>query len=110
MATRREVLGWTAAGLGVLATGATRAAAVETASKPLDILFLGGTGFIGPFQVEHAERIALTQVLLAKERKSLQVFEMAQVAWMHARGVERAAVVGYILISVSERPTQPLQL
>jgi 2'-hydroxyisoflavone reductase len=54
MTTRREVLGWTAAGLGVLATGATRAAEVETASKPLDILVLGGTGFIGPFQVEHA--------------------------------------------------------
>ena len=53
MTTRREVLGWTAAGLGMLASGVTRAA-VEAASKPLDILFLGGTGFIGPFQVEHA--------------------------------------------------------
>ena len=53
MTTRREVLGWTAAGLGMLASGVTRAA-VEAASKPLDILFLGGTGFIGPYQVEHA--------------------------------------------------------
>src|SRR4249920_1356882 len=54
MTTRREVLGWTAAGLGMLASGVTRAVGVDKASKTLDILFLGGAGFIGPFQVEHA--------------------------------------------------------
>lgn len=37
-----------------LLRGAAAAAAVEPAAKPLEILFLGGTGFIGPHQVEHA--------------------------------------------------------
>jgi 2'-hydroxyisoflavone reductase len=45
-------LQWTAAGLGVLATGLGRAE--EPASGPLDLLILGGTGFLGPHQVEHA--------------------------------------------------------
>jgi 2'-hydroxyisoflavone reductase len=48
--TRRDSLKWAAAGLGVLATGLGRAAP----SKPLDLLILGGTGFLGPHQVEHA--------------------------------------------------------
>jgi len=75
MATRREVLGWTAAGLGVLATGATRAAAVETASKPLEILFLGGTGFIGPFQVEHALARGHKVTLFNRGRSAANLFE-----------------------------------
>ncbi|HKE46049.1 MAG TPA: NAD-dependent epimerase/dehydratase family protein [Steroidobacteraceae bacterium] len=54
MTTRRELLGWTAAGMGVLATRLARAEDIVPANKPLDILFLGGTGFIGPYQVEHA--------------------------------------------------------
>jgi 2'-hydroxyisoflavone reductase len=52
MMTRRESLRLAAAGLGVLATGLGRAD--TPASKPLDLLILGGTGFLGPHQVEHA--------------------------------------------------------
>jgi 2'-hydroxyisoflavone reductase len=52
MMTRRESLKWAAAGLGVLATGTGRAE--SSASKPLKLLILGGTGFLGPHQVEHA--------------------------------------------------------
>ncbi|HEY7378645.1 MAG TPA: NAD-dependent epimerase/dehydratase family protein [Steroidobacteraceae bacterium] len=54
MTTRRELLGWTAAGVGVLASRALRADDIAPATKPLDILLLGGTGFIGPYQVEYA--------------------------------------------------------
>jgi 2'-hydroxyisoflavone reductase len=48
--TRRDSLKWAAAGLGVLASGVGRA----DPSKPLELLILGGTGFLGPHQVEHA--------------------------------------------------------
>ena len=52
MTTRREVLVLSAAaampGVGGLL------AAVPRASRPLDILVLGGTGFLGPHQVEYA--------------------------------------------------------
>ncbi len=51
MPTRREVL-QLAAAMGLQAgVGLPKATA---ASKPLDLLILGGTGFIGPHQVEHA--------------------------------------------------------
>jgi nucleoside-diphosphate-sugar epimerase len=75
MATRRKVLGWTAAGLGMLASGVTRAVAVESASKPLDILFLGGTGFIGPFQVEHALSRGHKVTLFNRGRSAATLFE-----------------------------------
>ena len=68
MPSRREFLAATAtAGLGAALTGcdtpdATPAAragsmaapSLERADRPLDILFLGGTGFLGPHQVEYA--------------------------------------------------------
>jgi 2'-hydroxyisoflavone reductase len=50
MITRRDSLKWAAAGLGVLASGVGRA----DPAKPLELLILGGTGFLGPHQVEHA--------------------------------------------------------
>lgn len=53
MMTRRETLKWAAASLGALASGLARGAG-EGAPKPLDILILGGTGFLGPHQVEPA--------------------------------------------------------
>ncbi len=74
MTTRREVLGWTAASLGMLASGATRAV-VEAASKPLDILFLGGTGFIGPFQVEHALARGHKVTLFNRGRSDTTLFD-----------------------------------
>lgn len=53
MTTRREVL---ALGAATIALSGLRrlAAAVPPASHPLDILVLGGTGFLGPHQVEYA--------------------------------------------------------
>lgn len=51
MPTRRDVL-QLAAALGVQAgLGLPK---VQAAPKPLELLILGGTGFIGPYQVEHA--------------------------------------------------------
>lgn len=61
MTTRRTVLWWTIALLATLPgmarvaiAGADGAADIAKAERPLDILFLGGTGFIGPYQVEYA--------------------------------------------------------
>lgn len=65
MTTRREALKWTIATMALLPVGCRSAsdrsgstgdskATVARAAKPLDILFLGGTGFLGPYQVEHA--------------------------------------------------------
>ena len=53
MTTRRELIQWLAA-IMALPTVAAAETAVGHARKPLDILFLGGTGFLGPYQVEHA--------------------------------------------------------
>jgi 2'-hydroxyisoflavone reductase len=53
MTTRREMLALGGAAIAVSAT--TRlSAAVRRAHHPLDILILGGTGFLGPHQVEYA--------------------------------------------------------
>lgn len=52
MTTRRELLGLT--GVAALGWQALGGASVEKASQPLDILFLGGTGFIGPHQIRYA--------------------------------------------------------
>jgi 2'-hydroxyisoflavone reductase len=53
MTTRREVLALGAAAITI--PGADNLfAAVPRASRPLDILVLGGTGFLGPHQVEYA--------------------------------------------------------
>jgi 2'-hydroxyisoflavone reductase len=53
MTTRRELLGW-AASMVVLPAAVRATAAIGRASKPLDLLFLGGTGFLGPHQVDYA--------------------------------------------------------
>lgn len=50
---RRELLGSGMAAAAGLATSAG-AQPVRKADKPLDILILGGTGFIGPYEVEYA--------------------------------------------------------
>ena len=52
MTTRREFIGAGAAIFGASAAGATLS--VEPANEKLDILFLGGTGFLGPHQVDYA--------------------------------------------------------
>ncbi|MBT8048489.1 MAG: NAD-dependent epimerase/dehydratase family protein [Xanthomonadales bacterium] len=51
MTTRREFLTVSA---GALALQASGLAAVVPATRPLDILFLGGTGFLGPHQINYA--------------------------------------------------------
>jgi len=51
MATRREFLSVTAAALALQASGF---AAIIPATRPLKILFLGGTGFLGPHQINYA--------------------------------------------------------
>src|SRR5258708_12771394 len=53
MTTRREVLTLGAAAIAMPGVGMLLAA-VPRASRPLDILVLGATGFFGPHQVEHA--------------------------------------------------------
>lgn len=52
MPTRREFLGASAALAGVSLAGAPPS--VLAAERKLSILFLGGTGFIGPHQIEYA--------------------------------------------------------
>lgn len=53
MTTRRTMLGWTLAALTVAAARSSFAG-VPKARRRLDLLFLGGTGFLGPHQVEYA--------------------------------------------------------
>ncbi len=54
--TRRDLLkmGVLAAATGATSKASSRTASVGTAAKPLKILILGGTGFIGPHQVRYA--------------------------------------------------------
>lgn len=52
MATRRDFLAVSAGALAAYAVGLK--AEIKPASKPLEILFLGGTGFLGPHQINHA--------------------------------------------------------
>ena len=54
MVSRRQFLQVTAAAAALPAVSAAIASSVEPAPKRLRILFLGGTGFIGPHQVEFA--------------------------------------------------------
>ena len=54
MTTRRDYLGLSMAAGLALASSATQAAEKPKAKKPLRILILGGTGFIGPNQVRYA--------------------------------------------------------
>jgi 2'-hydroxyisoflavone reductase len=52
MTTRREFLALSAALAAAQSAGLR--AAVEAASRPLSFLFLGGTGFLGPHEINHA--------------------------------------------------------
>jgi 2'-hydroxyisoflavone reductase len=53
MATRRELLQWMSALIAVPALARAQSDPGRT-DRPLDLLFLGGTGFLGPHQVEYA--------------------------------------------------------
>ena len=52
MTTRREFLG--ASALALAATSANATSMLRPADRSLNILFLGGTGFIGPHQINYA--------------------------------------------------------
>ncbi len=58
MTTRRDFMKISAGAVGALGFGAVGLGApqveVPQASRPLDLLFLGGTGFIGPHEVRYA--------------------------------------------------------
>ena len=57
MTSRREFIGMAAGALAsspLLALTAGGAPAVQVATRPLSILVLGGTGFLGPHQIEYA--------------------------------------------------------
>lgn len=51
---RRTLVKWALGAMAVGAAGAARFAAVQPSPTPLDILVLGGTGFLGPHQIEPA--------------------------------------------------------
>jgi 2'-hydroxyisoflavone reductase len=53
MATRREFLHMTIGAASLYATG-VGAVSAEPARRPLDLLVLGGTGFLGPHEIEYA--------------------------------------------------------
>lgn len=59
---------------------------------------------------KHPERITRAQVLFGSERKLGQIIKFFEIAGMHARFVECFLVVNDIVVSVAERPFQPLQL
>ena len=54
MATRRNILQWALSTMGLAATGISPLASSAHAANRLDILVLGGTGFLGPHQIEPA--------------------------------------------------------
>ena len=77
MVTRREFLETTAAAGGVLgfAGPARLAAMVQRAPRPLRILILGGTGFIGPHQVRYAVARGHAVTLFNRGRTSPGLFK-----------------------------------
>lgn len=88
MTTRRAFLATSAAaGVGALVAGCeppdgspapragSRAApSLERASRPLDLLILGGTGFLGPHQVEYALQRGHTVTLFNRGRTNAGLF------------------------------------
>ena len=69
------MLGWTVAGAGMVASGLARGSSPAKAAKPFDILFLGGTGFIGPYQVEHALARGHRVTLFNRGRSAATLFQ-----------------------------------
>ena len=74
MTTRRDFLKISAGAVGALGFGAVGLGApqleVPQASRPLDLLFLGGTGFIGPHQVRYALARGHQVTIFNRGRKS----------------------------------------
>jgi len=79
--TRRDFMEWSAAvygaftlGLPVTALSCSRTPLEKRASKPLRILFLGGTGFIGPHMVQEALDRGHTPTLFNRGRTNPHLF------------------------------------
>jgi hypothetical protein len=65
---------------------------------------------LGARHREHAERIAVAQVLLGGEGKLRQVFQRAAVLRLHPRGVELLAVVRHVVVGMLQGPAKALEL
>lgn len=74
--TRRDFIQTTIAAGGALSLGLTgcASAGVRPATNPLRILILGGTGFIGPHQVNHALQRGHTVTLFNRGRTNTHLF------------------------------------
>ena len=59
---------------------------------------------------EHAEGIAVAQILLGGEGKLGEVGEVAAIVGMHAGGIELCAVERRVVIGMAQRPAQPFEL
>lgn len=78
MTSRREFLAASAAvGMG-LGLGASPALATDRASRSLRLLFLGGTGFLGPAEVEHALARGHQVTLFNRGRTNPHLFPEAE--------------------------------
>jgi 2'-hydroxyisoflavone reductase len=76
MTSRRDFLKTTAATGGVLLTGGLPAIArAAVTPAPLDILILGGTGFIGPHLVKHAVARGHTVTIFTRGRRDADLPE-----------------------------------
>ena len=68
MTTRREFLALSAALVAAQSSGLR--AAVNAATRPLSFLFLGGTGFLGPHQINYAVERGHTVTVFNRGNKS----------------------------------------
>jgi hypothetical protein len=59
---------------------------------------------------KHLERVILAQVVLGRERKLAQIVERFQIVGVGAVGIELLPVVLDVLIRVTQRPAQALEL
>ena len=77
--TRRDFIRLTAAATGAVGLGLPRQLlAVKPAAKPLNLLILGGTGFIGPHQVEYAIKRGHKVTLFNRGRTNPGLFPEAE--------------------------------
>ena len=77
MTTRRDFVRTTAAAAGALTVacgGSGRDSRDAASDGPLDILILGGTGFIGPYEVEYARERGHTLTLFNRGRTNPGLF------------------------------------
>ena len=95
-ATRRDFLGTTALGAGTLGAAVWLSPVAgwleQPAPRPLRILILGGTGFIGPHQVRHAVARGHTVTLFNRGRTNPGLFK--DVSGIEERIGDRAPTPG----------------